>query len=115
MKRRQFIAGLGSAVAWPQQPTVPVIGYLRAARPGLRSVDTIVAAFRAGLAETGYVEGRNVALEFQWAEGQIDRLPALAANLVRRQVARDHCRWLRCRARCEVGNDDHSDRVCNRC
>ena len=92
MRRREFIAGLGSAAAWPmvaraQQPAVPVIGYLDATWPGLRSVDTIVTAFRAGLAETGYVEGRNVALEFRWAEGQIDRLPALAANLVRRQVA----------------------------
>ena len=92
MQRRDFIAGIGSAAAWSvvaraQQPAMPVIGYLRAGRPGLRSVDTIGAAFRAGLAETGYVEGRNVALEFRWAEGQIDRLPALAANLVRRQVA----------------------------
>ena len=92
MNRREFIAGLGGAAAWPvaagaQQPALPVIGYLRAGRPALRSVDTIVAAFRAGLAETGYVEGRNVVLEFRWAEGQIDRLPALAANLVRRQVA----------------------------
>ena len=91
MQRRDFIAGIGSAAAWSvvaraQQPAMPVIGYLRAGRPGLRSVDTLVAAFRAGLAETGYVEGRNVALEFRWAEGQIDRLPALAANLVRRQV-----------------------------
>ena len=90
MRRRTFIAGLGGAAAWPvvaraQQPALPVIGYLRAGRPALRSVDTIVAAFRAGLAETGYVEGRNVVLEFRWAEGQIDRLPALAANLVRRQ------------------------------
>jgi ABC-type uncharacterized transport system substrate-binding protein len=74
-------------VARAQQPAVPVMGYLDATRPGLRSVDTIVAAFRAGLAETGYVEGRNVALEFRWAEGQIDRLPALAADLARRQVA----------------------------
>jgi putative ABC transport system substrate-binding protein len=90
MRRRAFIAGLSSAAAWParaQQPTLPVVGYLRAVRPGLRSVDTIMAAFRAGLAETGFVEGRNVALEFRWADGQIDRLPALAANLVRRQVA----------------------------
>jgi putative tryptophan/tyrosine transport system substrate-binding protein len=92
VKRRKFIAGLGSAVAWPlaaraQQRAVHVIGYLGAIRPGRRGVDINVAAFRAGLAETGYVEGRNVALEFRWAEGQIDRLPALAADLVRRQVA----------------------------
>ena len=118
MRRREFIAGLGSTAAWPvvaqaQQPALPVIGYLRAGQPGLRSVDTIVAAFRAGLAETGYVEGRNVALEFRWAEGQIDRLPA---RQPRASPSRhDHCRWLRCRARCKVGDDDHSDCVCNRC
>jgi putative ABC transport system substrate-binding protein len=79
-----------AAAAWPlgaqaQQRAVPVIGYLLAGRPGLRNDN--VAAFRAGLAETGYVEGRNVALEFRWLEGRIDRAPALAAELVRRQVA----------------------------
>jgi putative ABC transport system substrate-binding protein len=90
MKRREFIALIGGASAWPlaaraQRRAVPVIGYLGSGRPEL--LDDRVAAFRAGLAETGYVEGRNVALEFQWAEGQIDRLPALAADLVRRHVA----------------------------
>jgi putative ABC transport system substrate-binding protein len=90
MGRREFIAGLGSAVALPlearaQQRAVPVIGYLLGGRPGLS--DDNVAAFRAGLAGTGYVEGRNVALELRWAEGKIDRLPALAADLMRRQVA----------------------------
>jgi putative ABC transport system substrate-binding protein len=90
VKRRDLIALLGGAAVWPlaaraQQRVVPVIGYLGAVPPGLS--DANVAAFRAGLAETGYVEGRNVALEFRGAEGQINRLPALAADLVRRQVA----------------------------
>jgi putative ABC transport system substrate-binding protein len=91
MRRREFITGLGSAVALPlaaraQQRAVPVIGYLSVGSPGGLS-NSGVAAFRAGLAETGYVEGRNVALEFRWAEGQYDRFTALAADLVRRQVA----------------------------
>jgi putative ABC transport system substrate-binding protein len=90
VKRREFITLLGGAAAWPlaaraQQPAMPVIGFLHVASQ--EAYSHVVAGLRRGLAETDFVEGRNVAVEYRWGEGQLDRMPSLLADLLRHQVS----------------------------
>src|SRR6516225_1618 len=89
MRRREFITLLGCAVTLPlaaraEQAAMPVVGFLHGGSPAERA--NVIAAFRQGLKETGYVEGENVAIVYRWAEDQLDRLPQLVAELVRHQV-----------------------------
>jgi putative tryptophan/tyrosine transport system substrate-binding protein len=90
MRRREFITLLSVTATWPlavhaQQPAPPVVAFVRDGSP--ESASRFVAAFRKGLGESGYIEGQNVSVEYHWLEGQLDRLPALMADLVRRHVA----------------------------
>src|SRR5262245_32728437 len=90
MRRRAFITFMGSAAAWPlaaraQQPTAPIVGFLRVTSAS--DSTHLVAAFQQGLKQAGFVDGQNVAIEYRWAHGHIDRLPALVADLIPRQVA----------------------------
>jgi putative ABC transport system substrate-binding protein len=90
LKRREFITLVGGAAVWPvtvhaQQPRIPLVGFLEIQSP--KGWEPYVDAFRQGLKEAGFVEGQNVAIEYRWGENQTDRMPALAADLVRRQVA----------------------------
>jgi hypothetical protein len=90
MRRREFMTLAGGAVAWPfagyaQQSAMPVIGFLSSKAP--EDTPKLLAAFREGLKDTGFVEGQNVIIEYRFANNQNERLPALAADLVRRQVA----------------------------
>jgi ABC-type uncharacterized transport system substrate-binding protein len=90
MKRRDFITLLGAAAAWPlaaraQQPTIPIVGYVHPDSP--QPIAGLLAAFREGLSETGYVEGQNVVIEYRWAHNDLSRIPELVADLVRRRVA----------------------------
>ena len=119
MRRRDFIALTGgAAVAWPfgvraQKSTMPVIGFLGSASPA--QFAPYVAGFRRGLNETGHVEGKNVAIEFRWAEGHYDRLPAQAADLVRREVAVIFATAAGGGGASRQGGDfDHSDRLHDR-
>jgi len=90
MRRREFLAGFGSATLWPlvaqgQQPVIPVIGFLNS--QSAKNYQRQLAAFLDGLADGGYIDGRNVKIEYRWAENEVDRLPGMMADLIERKVA----------------------------
>src|SRR5262245_56401530 len=102
MKRREFITLIGGAAVapsflWPltaraRQPTIPIVGYVHSDSP--QTVAGLLAAFREGLSETGYIEGQNVAIEYRWAENDLSRIPELVADLVRRRGCHRHAAQL---------------------
>jgi hypothetical protein len=108
MNRRAFISLIGAAAGWPlaaraQQPAMPVVGFLRNTQAA--SFEHILAAFRGGLADAGFVEGRNVVIEQRWAEGHNDRLPALVTDLIKRQAAVIVAKYRRSVGRQGCGDD----------
>jgi putative ABC transport system substrate-binding protein len=114
MRRRDFITLLGGAAASPlgaaaQQPAMPLIGFLHNGSPEV--TPSLLAGFRKGLSETGYIEGRNVAIEYRWGYNDLNRLPELAADLVRRRVAVIATPWRALGTRRQSCDHDNSDRV----